>query len=370
MRSSPSISAAMIVLNEERVLGESLESICRQVDEIVVIDTGSTDGTVELARRFGAHVLTKAWCDDFSAARNHSLEQARCDWILYIDADERLTIPATTALRHWLTEDAAACRVMLRPRAGFTRYRELRLFRRDPRIRFQGIIHETVHPDIDTVCRHDDLKIRDTDICLDHVGYDGDLTKKYYRNLPLLERALVSTPERVFLWVDLAQALAGLGRNGEAESAAWRAVEFASLASDSKHHNDGAAAWLCLIGLHLEANPSRAVKLAERASAIYPHNHALSLAFANARFLTGANEEIVPLLEQLANMSAESAFDPLTAYDIRVFGEWPLDLMGAVFARMGKRERAAKAFSQASQLAPDNSSYRLKAAAFKATASL
>ena len=79
----------MIVRDEEKVLGDCLRSIRDHVDEIVITDTGSTDRSREIAGEFGARVLEQPLQDDFSAARNHSLDAATGDWILYIDADER-----------------------------------------------------------------------------------------------------------------------------------------------------------------------------------------------------------------------------------------------------------------------------------------
>ena len=80
----------MIVRNEERFLPGCLESVRGLVDEIIVVDTGSTDRTAEIARSFGARVFDFEWRDDFSAARNESLRHAGSDWILYLDADERI----------------------------------------------------------------------------------------------------------------------------------------------------------------------------------------------------------------------------------------------------------------------------------------
>jgi len=135
----PRISAAMIVRNEEAVLAECLRSIHDEVDEIVVTDTGSSDRSREIAAAFGAHVLKRAWDDDFSAARNHSLEAASGDWILYIDADERLDVARHGGLRQTVTRPGMAAFLMrCQPRLGFTTYLEARLFRRDPRIRFTG----------------------------------------------------------------------------------------------------------------------------------------------------------------------------------------------------------------------------------------
>src|ERR1700749_3060760 len=95
----PRISAAMIVRDEEAVLEECLRSIRDEVDEIVITDTGSTDRSREIAAAFGARVLERPWDDDFSAARNHSLEAATGDFILYIDADERLDAACGGTLR-------------------------------------------------------------------------------------------------------------------------------------------------------------------------------------------------------------------------------------------------------------------------------
>jgi glycosyltransferase involved in cell wall biosynthesis len=97
--SAPRISAAMIVRDEEAVLEDCLRSIRDEVDEIVVTDTGSRDQSRDIAAGFGARVLERPWDDDFSAARNHSLDAVTGDWILYIDADERLDAPRRGTLR-------------------------------------------------------------------------------------------------------------------------------------------------------------------------------------------------------------------------------------------------------------------------------
>ncbi|MCL1908644.1 MAG: glycosyltransferase [Holophagaceae bacterium] len=86
----PLISLAMIVKNEEATLGHCLESVRPIVDEMVVVDTGSTDKTIEIARSFGARVYHFDWCDDFAAARNESLKYCTGEWILILDADEAI----------------------------------------------------------------------------------------------------------------------------------------------------------------------------------------------------------------------------------------------------------------------------------------
>ena len=84
---SPSVSACMIVKNEADNLDRCLRSLKGAVDDIIVVDTGSTDETVSIAKRHHAQVLTFTWCDDFAAARNESIRHATSDWVLWLDAD-------------------------------------------------------------------------------------------------------------------------------------------------------------------------------------------------------------------------------------------------------------------------------------------
>ena len=83
------ISVCVIAKNEADVLGRCLESV-KGLDEIVVVDTGSTDNTKEIAKRYTDNVYDFVWCDDFSKARNFAIEQCTSDWILILDADEYL----------------------------------------------------------------------------------------------------------------------------------------------------------------------------------------------------------------------------------------------------------------------------------------
>jgi glycosyltransferase involved in cell wall biosynthesis len=85
-----SVSLCLMVRNEETKLAASLQSAADLVDETIVVDTGSTDGTRELAANLGARVFEFPWCDDFAAARNECLRHATGDWIFWMDADEQL----------------------------------------------------------------------------------------------------------------------------------------------------------------------------------------------------------------------------------------------------------------------------------------
>src|SRR5690606_4006955 len=140
-----------------------LRSVAGFVDEVVVVDTGSVDATPAIAERLGARVDHVPWTGDFSAARNRSLDLARGEGILYVDADERLAPGDHGAARAALEEAAAsgllAGRVPLVPRVGWTPYREFRLWRHRPELRFTGAMHEAIVPAVTRVARAEGLRV-------------------------------------------------------------------------------------------------------------------------------------------------------------------------------------------------------------------
>lgn len=147
----PRLSLCMIVRDEEESLPRCLRSVEGIYDELVVVDTGSRDRTVAVARAYGARVLHYPWRDDFSAARNHGLDYATGDWILWLDADDELAPEDREHVRPLLT--AADVDGYFLPTLSLVdplspgqhvRSLHLRLFRRLPHHRFRGAIHEYV----------------------------------------------------------------------------------------------------------------------------------------------------------------------------------------------------------------------------------
>jgi tetratricopeptide (TPR) repeat protein len=167
----PTLALSMIVKNGERDLPECLASVREVVTEIVIADTGSTDGSIAIAQTFGAKVFSIGWENDFAKARNFSLTQVTTDWVLMLDADERLDPRACDVLRRLLANQrAAGYQVIIRnyvmslqtkiwdraarPNDGlyvpardavaYVDHENVRLFRRCPEIFFTGRVHETV----------------------------------------------------------------------------------------------------------------------------------------------------------------------------------------------------------------------------------
>jgi tetratricopeptide (TPR) repeat protein len=210
----------MIVKNEEAYLADCLKSAKPFVDEIIVVDTGSIDRTVEIAKQFGARVFHFAWCDDFAAARNESLRHAQADWILVMDADERITLGSGKLMRRLINApDVVAYIVkLLLPKEGDGGMMRLgwlpRLFRNRIGARYEGTIHEQLMPSL-----KGKGPIPLSEITLDHRGYltsSDEMCAKAQRNLLLLERQVREHPGDGMAWFHLAETYNSLGRLDEA----------------------------------------------------------------------------------------------------------------------------------------------------------
>jgi glycosyltransferase involved in cell wall biosynthesis len=146
------LSACLITFNEERNLPRALASLAAIADEIVVVDCGSQDRTQNIAREYGAKVITKAWTN-FAEQKNAAVAAASHDWILSLDADEELSPELRTAFLAWKEQEPGFAVYEFARRAwyvgGWIRYsgwypdRQRRLFRRDA-ARFSGIVHESL----------------------------------------------------------------------------------------------------------------------------------------------------------------------------------------------------------------------------------
>jgi tetratricopeptide (TPR) repeat protein len=353
----------MIVRDEEAFLPACLESIRPVVDEIVLVDTGSTDRSREIAREFGARLIDFPWIDDFSAARNIAIDHARCDWMLYIDADERLRpIDKADLGLGFSDRTMIAATVAFRPRLGFTAYREYRLIRRDPRIRFRGAMHETFLPDVHRLVRSGDGCIGHSAMAIDHLGYEGDQSHKLDRNLRLLRKEIPANPDRAYLRWHLGCVLRDLGRMDEAQ-ASWR--EGLRLG----HVTASRDAVLCAIELAKEAllaghDPTEMIA---EGLILHPGNWMLLWLRGKACLQSGHVIQARPIFESLA------AVDPLTlvdevAYDCRLFGASALqELAEDAFLREDYPD-AADLFSRALEKKPDSTELRAKHALASARA--
>jgi glycosyltransferase involved in cell wall biosynthesis len=351
------LSATLIVRNEEHVLEACLLSLKGLADEIVVVDTGSTDRSEEIAVRCGAKVFHFPWSDNFSAARNFAIEQACCPWLLYIDADERVRCANRNTIEAALSVPGAiAATVRFHPRSGFTAYRERRLYRRDPRLRFEGVVHESMLPAIERLIKAEAACVVDCDLTIDHIGYDQPQTHKSERYLGLLARAIEDNPDRIYLWWHLGSIRRDLGQIDVAESC-WRRGFLLAQARGPRDGDD----CLChieLIKLEL-ARGNHAAELITQARALRPEHHLLQWLEGKSLMRRGR------LRDAGAIFAALSRIDPATvvaenAYNNEIFGASAADLAAECAFRAGDHAEAARWYTIAEHATGGELEYRCK----------
>jgi glycosyltransferase involved in cell wall biosynthesis len=314
------ISLAMIVKDEEEMLPRCLEAIHDVVDEMIIVDTGSTDRTVEIAESFGATVLHHVWTGDFAEARNISLDAATGDWFLYLDADEVLVRDDAERLRElaghvwreafFLTEtnftgdldDGTA-----------VNHNTLRLFRNRPEYRFEGRIHEQIAHKLPSSMPE---RIEQPSVRIEHYGYLGavrDAKEKSRRNIELLERQLKDGEISPFLCFNLGSEYAAAGDAEAALDQFQRAWDL--LGGDSERSSYGFVPSLTnrlVKALRTNKRYDEAIARAKEGLAIFPGFTDLLLEQAHCAREHGDLETAAAIVEQcLAMGDAPSRYSPM-----------------------------------------------------------
>ncbi len=342
----PRLSLCMIVRNEEANLPRCLESVRGVVEEIIVVDTGSTDRTVEIAQHYGARVYSFEWCDDFAKARNESLKYATGDWILVLDADEALDPRDRSRLRKLLRDREATAFLMSihspvddRPSSRAVINTFPRLFRNGLGLRFEGRVHEQLFPSIARVgglVKASPLRIR-------HRGYRGtpaDLQAKRERNRRLLELQLTEHPDDALAHFHLGEVHALEGRWEEAIPCYQKALALPGLPPPNR-----AVAYQNLANCYLfKGEKVLALEACHRAleedpSAAIPH-------FLKAQALArmGRYPEALQTVETYLKKAGEGACRPLDVDPNPVF---VLTFVGNCYLAMGRPSQAEGAYREA-----------------------
>jgi glycosyltransferase involved in cell wall biosynthesis len=283
-KSHQSLSVCMIVKNEEKYLLKCMNSVRSIANEIIIVDTGSTDRTRDIALTFGATVYDYEWVDDFSAARNFGLSKAHGDLIFVLDADEMLSTREHDNFRTVLGASQGlkiSYRIQTRNYSnlvntvGFKPNRgefpeeegigwypsdKVRLFTNDPRIRFEYPVHEMVEPSLQRL----NIPIRECPIAVHHYGSldDGKIYEKtkIYHNLGITKQKKYINNSVALK--ELAVQLSQLGNHAEAFKI-WRRYVKIKPRSAEAYLNMGAACWNL-------ARYSEAVTFSEKALRIDP----------------------------------------------------------------------------------------------------
>ncbi|MBR1858040.1 MAG: glycosyltransferase family 2 protein [Selenomonadaceae bacterium] len=209
------ISACYMVKNESKNLPRSIDSLKTQVDEIIVVDTGSTDNTIEIAKNYGAKVIETEWQNDFSTPRNLAIDNATGDWIIFLDADEFFVSPKKVRRA---VENLSDNETILIPRINIDEENGgnelskdwcLRIFKNTDYLRYRGLIHENI------TNINDETKLSyvfgSDDLAIYHTGYGLQIiNSKLYRNLELIELEIKKYGRKPQHDMALADCYAGL----------------------------------------------------------------------------------------------------------------------------------------------------------------
>lgn len=347
---TPTLSAVLIVRNEAKHIAECIESVRPVCDEIVVVDTGSTDDTVSIATNMGAVVGAFDWCDDFSAARNHALSLATSTWCLWIDADERLDPTSygaflsaivrpqfggyTIPIVNFLNKDEAQDQIIHTP---------CRLFRRLPGVQFEGRIHEQIAPSIQRL----GLPIAMLEARILHYGYrESEVAekRKHERTISLLTLALEENPEDDFQQFNLANAYYTAGKYEEALPWFEKAAE--SMQPGAHHGQFAFQSWaFCLFAL---GRFEEAIAVCDRAVEQGFPGPLVEYARAFALKQLNRNEEALEAIQQAGKMH----LDPRETGDRSILQYKLRFLRAQVHAALGETHKAEQDFREVVAVVP------------------
>jgi len=221
------ISLCMIVKNEEKHLNKCLSSINKMVNEMIIVDTGSTDNTIEIARNYTDNIYHYDWDDHFGRARNHALSFAKNPWILQLDADEYLpdeskpwfytSYPWPGTLGYQLSIENTRSETA---QDIFIAHKAIRFFRNTSFIKYQYAIHEIVKINPD--------KRSDSEARIIHTGYADQSKKKtrLKRNKKLLDTELNNNPQDPYWYANMALFYGSQQNFNKADECARQALEW------------------------------------------------------------------------------------------------------------------------------------------------
>ncbi len=351
------LSVCLIVRNEARFLANCLRSVQAVADEIVVVDTGSTDATVEIARTFGAQVYHYRWHNDFAAARNYALEQATGDWILQLDADEELLPedqPKVREVVHQNRCDGAFLALHCRNSSTFgenqpTVHYLVRLFKNRPDFRYVNPVHEVLQ------YRGEVIPV---DINLLHHGYNLDpeqLKQKRRRNAEILYARLGQNPDDVVTLFYLSMLHLSNREFDECQAFARRVLA----RSNPNHLHEQHLHLMALNNLALvlveKGRYAEAERYCRRALAINANYidplYFLALSYYRRNKFEQAQQAFHEFLERFDRLAQVPVFNlfisSASAYRFQAY-----HLLGKIYRRQGEAQSARRMFEQALELHP------------------
>ena len=280
------VSLVMIVRNEAHQLADCLAPVATLFDQIVIVDTGSTDTTKAVAGQFTSQVIDFPWCDDFAAARNECLRHATGDWVFWLDADDRLSSENVAKLQLLLTGLDQGRRCYLMDTVcwsefvsdGSTLISHPRLFRRLENLRWAGRVHEQLR----LLTGETALDAVKCDVRIDHLGYQDRAMqqRKLQRNVRLLRMDYAIDPDDQSTLLHLGMSYLHLGRLGDAQEFLHKLIAAPTATGD---HLRQVFASLAHVAIK-QGNLAEALALLEQGTAKFPGEHYLQYLHAECLY--------------------------------------------------------------------------------------
>lgn len=332
-------SLCMIARDSSRTLRACLASISPWVDEMVVVDTGSTDDTPEIARRVGARVFHFPWCDSFSAARNESLRHARGQWLLWMDSDDTIDAANGRQLRDLAQRehDPNILGFVMQVRCpgpgddgreDVTVVDHVKMLRNHRNLWFEGRIHEQVLPSI----RRAGGKVMWTDIFVVHSGYDHSpegQKRKIDRDLRLLHMEVAEQPNHPFTLFNLGMTYTDIGRYEEAAGYLSKSIQ---VSQPSESHLRKAYA-LLVYDYRMLGRVSEAWDHCQRALTAFPDDPELRFRSGVLLHEMGQYEDAVLAYKRALDREGPLQFG---SYDLGIRGFKARHNLALTLAAMGK----------------------------------
>ena len=314
------ISLCIIVRDEADNLKRCIQSYRELVDEIIVVDTGSTDSSIHVAEQLGAKVSCLPWKGDFSYSRNASLEKATSDWIIWTDADDIITEENCEKIRKIKDEYDLKCCFSFMIKNSLdgilgSVFNQIRMFSRDPKIRFRYKVHEQVLPSIQEV----GYKTYFTDIMVLHTGYsDPEIVKrKQMRNIEILKGRLEENENNPVTVYSYAGNLFDLDRIEEAIPYYEKAMQISGEQNSKMYIYEGASVALADIYYRIK-DYDNSRKWAEKAYKINPDHPQTNLILGKLEEIEGNVDDAIKYFEFVLSCEEKPTFTPVDVNMLKI----------------------------------------------------
>jgi hypothetical protein len=352
-----SLSICLVTRNAEQTIAAALGSVADLGAELVVADTGSTDGTVAAAGALGAKVSTIAWQHDFAAAQNEAMDQATGDWVLWLNHDEVLVPPAREQLAALLARPEVLAYVVRvrevrspdRPEGGAETWLP-RLFRRRADLRYVGRLHPHFVVPLEEIARRENMQVCAADLVLRRHAYLSVLTADKLRwARRLLELELKDRPGQLHYLIEYGRTLLRLN-DPHGHGVLAEASDLVLAAGEAPVAPAPTVASLLEYLLTVSPQECRGHLSRARARALalrwFPNSAPLLWALAQGSFQAGDFGDAAALLERLMHLGQTGTYDHSAPFDPDIMGEPALLNLGLCRARLGELDRAELCFAQ------------------------